>query len=58
MVWGESSVYHQGAILMDQKSSRKYDVLSVFGCFDMAGNAREWGSNPHKNGKINYGRWL
>ena len=51
MVWGESSVISPRSNFNGSKSQvGKYDVLSVFGCFDMAGNAREWGSNPHKNG--------
>ena len=51
MVWGESSVISPRSNFKGSKSQvGEYDVLSVFGCFDMAGNAREWGSNPHKNG--------
>ena len=51
MVWGETSIISPRSNFNGSKSEvGKYDVLSVFGCYDMAGNAREWGSNPHKNG--------
>ena len=51
MYWGESSVISPRSNFKGSQSEvGKYDVLSSYGCFDMAGNAREWGSNPHKNG--------
>ena len=51
MRWGESSVISPRSNFSGVPSEvGKYDVLSSYGCFDMAGNAREWGTNPHKNG--------
>lgn len=51
MRWGESSVISPRSNFSGAPSEvGKYNVLSYFGCFDMAGNAREWGTNPHKNG--------
>ena len=51
MYWGESTVISPRSNFSGMPSEvGKYNVLSSYGCFDMAGNAREWGSNPHKNG--------
>ncbi len=49
--WGESSVISPRSNFSGVPSEvGKYEVLSSYGCFDMAGNAREWGNNSHKNG--------
>ena len=51
MRWGESSAICPRSNFDGAPSEvGKYNVLSYYGCFDMAGNAREWGTNPHKNG--------
>tara|TARA_Y100001970_G_scaffold179646_1_gene218718 strand:+ start:488 stop:2749 length:2262 start_codon:yes stop_codon:yes gene_type:complete len=51
MFWGESTVISPRSNFSGMPSEvGKYNVLSSYGCYDMAGNAREWGSNPHKNG--------
>ena len=51
MRWGESSAISPRSNFSGGPSEvGKYNVLSYYGCFDMAGNAREWGTNPHKNG--------
>ena len=51
MYWGESTVISPRSNFSGMPSEvGKYNVLSSYGCYDMAGNAREWGSNPHKNG--------
>jgi len=51
MYWGESSVISPRSNFSGSLSEvGEYNVLSSYGCYDMAGNAREWGTNPHKNG--------
>ena len=51
MYWGESSAISPRSNFSGVPSEvGKYNVLSAYGCYDMAGNAREWGTNPHKNG--------
>ena len=51
MYWGESSAISPRSNFSGMLSEvGKYNVLSIYGCYDMAGNAREWGTNPHKNG--------
>lgn len=51
MYWGESTVISPRSNFSGVPSEvGEYDVLSSYGCYDMAGNAREWGSNPNING--------
>ena len=51
MNWGESSAISPRSNFSGAPSEvGSYKVLSSYGCLDMAGNAREWGTNPHLNG--------
>ena len=51
MFWGESGVISPRSNFSGSPSEvGKYSIFSSYGCYDMAGNAREWGTNPHKNG--------
>ena len=51
MFWGESGAISPRSNFSGSPSEvGKYSIFSSYGCYDMAGNAREWGTNPHKNG--------
>jgi len=51
MKWGESTAISPRSNFSGVPSEvGKYNTVSTYGCYDMAGNAREWGTNPHLNG--------
>ena len=51
MFWGESGAISPRSNFSGSPSEvGKFSIFSSYGCYDMAGNAREWGTNPHKNG--------
>ena len=51
MVWGESTAISPRSNFSGVPSEAgNYSIVSAYGCYDMAGNAREWGTNPHLNG--------